>query len=274
MRRQRRLKVPSLSVSIVVYQPDREVLEATLSSLYAAADEAKNSGCIDSYHVTVVDNSERPFALDPGTGTSAFTLLSGHGNVGFGRGHNLAIDKAESDFHLILNPDVVIAREALVNAMQFAARHPKAGVIVPLVVNARGEQEFLCKRYPSVLDLFLRGFAPRALQRLFRRRLARYEMRDAIGDAPYFGPPLASGCFMLFRTPLLKKLGGFDPGFFLYFEDYDLSIRASRLGDIVYVPTVRITHLGGQAARKGWAHVRMFVASACRFYSRHGWRWL
>ena len=265
--------MPSLSVSIVVFHPDRQVLAATLSSLDIAVKQAESDGCIDNWTMTIIDNSDPCFRFDEMARKPR--VLAGQGNVGFGRGHNLAIAEAASDFHLVLNPDVIIAPQALSNALRFAAAHPKAGIIVPLVVNAHGEQEFLCKRYPSVLDLFLRGFAPEFVKRLFSRRLARYEMRDVIGDrASYFDPPIASGCFMLFRTALLKKLGGFDPRFFLYFEDYDLSIRASRLSRIVYVPTVRITHLGGQAARKGWAHVRMFVSSAYKFYSLHGWRWL
>ena len=45
---------------------------------------------------------------------------------------------------------------------------------------ADGTTEYLCKRYPAVIDLALRGFAPRFVRALFRRRLDRYEMRDRI----------------------------------------------------------------------------------------------
>ncbi|MEK6320009.1 MAG: glycosyltransferase, partial [Burkholderia gladioli] len=109
----------------------------------------------------------------------------------------------------------------------------------------------------------------------FARRLARYEMRDRINETEFvWEPPIISGCFMLFRTDLLRQLGGFDPRYFLYFEDYDLSVRAGRLASIAYVPTVRIVHHGGGASRKGLAHIRMFLASAFRFYRRFGWKWL
>jgi GT2 family glycosyltransferase len=120
--------------------------------------------------------------------------------------------------------------------------------------------------------LFLRGFAPRSLPRRFRAALDRYEMRDVVGDRFLDDVPLASGCFMLARTPLLAELGGFDPRFFMYFEDYDLSVRLSRRSRIAYVPEVRIVHAGGEASRKGLRHVRWFVSSAWRFFSRHGWR--
>jgi hypothetical protein len=126
-----------------------------------------------------------------------------------------------------------------------------------------------------VLDLLLRGFAPYWLRRHFGARLDYYEMRDLINERDLvWDPPIVSGCFMLFRTEVLKRLGGFDPRFFLYFEDFDLSLRAGEVARIAYVPSVRIVHHGGGAARKGLRHVRMFVVSAVRFFNKQGWRWM
>ena len=126
---------------------------------------------------------------------------------------------------------------------------------------------------PAVFDLFLRGFAPGWLRRRFARRMERYEMRDLIGGQVVWDPPLVSGAFMLFRSEVLRRLGGFDPDFFLYFEDYDLSLRAARLTRLAYVPAVRVVHHGGHAARKGWHHIKLFVGGAARFFNKHGWRW-
>ena len=67
--------------------------------------------------------------------------------------------------------------------------------------------------------------------------------------------------------------GGFDPRYFLYFEDFDWSVRLAKTGQLVYLPSFRIVHHGGGAARKGWRHIRWFVQSGTRFYRRHGWRW-
>jgi hypothetical protein len=58
----------------------------------------------------------------------------------------------------------------------------------------------------------------------------------------------------------------------MYFEDYDLSMRMGREAVVAYVPQARIVHHGGEAARKGWRHVGWFVASAWRFFARHGWK--
>jgi GT2 family glycosyltransferase len=85
------------------------------------------------------------------------------------------------------------------------------------------------------------------------------------------GIPLISGCFMFVRTETLKEVGGFDELYFLYFEDFDLSIRIGKLGKVVYAPRVRIVHHGGNAAGKGFHHLKMFIQSGIRFFNKHGW---
>jgi hypothetical protein len=85
---------------------------------------------------------------------------------------------------------------------------------------------------------------------------------------------MMSGCFMLARRKAVDATGGFDPGYFLYFEDFDWSVRLNRLTGSAYVPAVKIVHHGGGAARKGWRHVALFARSALRFYRKHGWKWL
>jgi len=201
--------------------------------------------------------------------------ISGQGNVGYGSAHNLAIDRADSDLHLILNPDVLIEKDAFAEALRFFHDHADAGLLAPYVSDGQGRMQYLCKRYPSLWVFLLRGFAPSFMQRLWQSRLDAYNMQDVINDHDeYWDPPIVSGCFMFFRTAVLKELRGFDPRFFLYFEDFDLSLRASHVARLVYVPSVRIVHFGGHAAKKGTRHVSLFMRSAMLFFTIHGWKLL
>lgn len=279
-----------LSVAIVLYQPNMEVLDRTLVHLVAALApltqcSAEDAGEAARYQLFLIDNGgtdaaalnaliARRLSCVPGLSIS---VQRGHGNVGYGRGHNLAIAQCTSRYHLVLNPDVEMAPDALRNALDFFAAHPEAGLIAPRVSDGHAHLQYLCRRFPAVFDLLLRGFAPASLKRLFAKRLAHYEMRTEIDAADdrtvVWDPPIISGCFMLFRTAVLQQLGGFDPRYFLYFEDYDLSLRTARVTRIAYVPQIAIVHHGGAAARKGRLHIQWFATSAFRFFNRFGWRW-
>ena len=273
---------PRLSATIVTYRPDAALLSRALSSLAAAVHQAKGGDAhpsLGEVEVFVVDNGPpeelgavKKALADWPTQAGAIELIEGHGNVGYGKANNLALARLRSDFHLVMNPDVELEPAALAEALAALHEHAEVGLVAPAVHGDDGRAQFLCKRYPSVWVLFLRGFAPAFLQRRFAGAIARYEMRDVIGDRFVAPVPLASGCFMLLRTPLFKELGGFDARFFMYFEDYDLSLRIGRRSAVAYVPGARIVHHGGEASRKGLRHVLWFIRSAWRFFSIHGWK--
>ncbi|RKP50847.1 glycosyltransferase [Trinickia fusca] len=270
-----------LSISVVVYRPDIALLNRTLASVAEAYGRLREARGQVPLTLFIVDNGGLPepdiahsLALLAKQGI-VHTVLGGHGNIGYGRGHNLAIERATSRFHLVLNPDIDMDANVFVSALDFLDGHPEAGLVAPRIDDDEHGIQYLCRRYPTVLDLFVRGFLPEAIRRCFASRLGRYEMRDVInGNDVVWDPLIVSGCFMLFRTEVLKRLSGFDLRYFLYFEDYDLSLRAHELTRVVYVPAVRAVHHGGGAARKGAAHIRMFMASAFKFYNRFGWKWL
>lgn len=274
--------MPTLLVSIVTFNPDSALVGQTLRTLVAAASAARRAGALASVELVLIDNGPTPAAHETLTrlveGCHLPTditarILSGHGNVGYGAGHNLAIATTATEFHLILNPDVLLEPDAIIQALAFMHGHPDIGLLSPRVVGEDGALQYLCKRYPTPLVLGLRGLAPGFVRAAFASTLERYEMRDALGeDRVVFDVPIATGAFMFCRSSALRAIGGFDPGFFLYFEDFDLSLRMATVARLAYVPSVRIVHLGGYSARKGFAHIRMFAASGVRFFRKHGWR--
>jgi len=271
-----------LTVSLVVYGFDEAVLSNTLTSLCQAINVAQRDGVLDRVNFSLVDNADHADTLEPllrrcmqGAGVAVqLDVISGHGNIGFGQAHNLVIHRCDSEYYLILNPDVIVDDQALSMGIRYLQGNSAAAAVSPAIVDDQGEPESGCKRYPSVFDFLLRGFAPAWLRQRFRQRLWHYEMRDLPVDRIQADVPIISGCFMLFRHDTLRQLGGFDPRYFLYFEDFDLSIRARGLGQLSYLPQMRITHLGGNSAKKGLRHIIMFGRSAYRFFSSHGWRWL
>jgi GT2 family glycosyltransferase len=273
----------ALSVSIVLHNNPPEMLRSVLESLQQSCAMAHAGSRLGAARVELLDNSTdqglRRDAADmarawPRTDYFSLSYSGLPANLGFGAGHNEAVRQLDSDFHLVLNPDAVLAEDALQQGLARLQNDNGAVLVSPRVEAADGSQEFLCKRYPTVLVLLLRAFAPESLRQRFRSRLDRYEMRDLCSNGAETDVLLASGCCMLVRSAALRSVGGFDERYFLYFEDFDLSIRLAAHGRLVYSPAFRIVHHGGYAASKGVRHVRYFIRSGIRFFRRHGWRWI
>ena len=270
-----------LTASCVLYNPDSKMLEHTLDSLNMAMQKLSDDGLIGGDNLQqslyIINNSDTALCdfYNENRLTNWNVLeRSKHGNIGYGAGHNISIREVESKYHLVLNPDVIIHEESLLKAIQYMDEHPDVVLLSPFSSEPEsGQLQYLCKGFPSVAVLALRFIDNSVLNKMFRSILARYEERQRIKANKLFNAEIVSGCFMLFRTDALKRLGGFDERYFLYFEDFDLSIRARRLGAVIYHPEVKIMHYGGGVGRKGWTHIQQFLGSAKLFFDQYGWRW-
>lgn len=271
----------SLSICIVNYNSTQDELRSVISSLLNSVDKLRTTSPQALISLHLVNNSEKAdlsngifdvYAARFSEQKIVYRLISGQGNVGFGRGHNLVIPDLQSTFHLILNPDVILDEGCLTEGINYLKRHPDTAIVSPYASGYDGKKQYLCKTYPSLLTFMIRGFVPEIFKPLFAKRLAKFEMQNLSETEPGPGIPIVSGCFMLCRTEILQKVRGFDEKYFLYFEDFDLSLRIGKMAKLTYLPSMRIRHTGGNAARKGVRHMRMFMVSAIHFFNSHGWR--
>lgn len=268
-----------LTISVVLFHSSLAELQALFDSVISGV---KLAG-ISSVEFVVVDHSgcdqyaERcrsvlaSYDEDP---TIRLELVQLPANRGYGAGHNAAASQLSAPFHLVLNPDVVLSEGAiglLLNALQ---TDDDIVLLAPVGFDSAGAPAFLAKAYPSVWVLGLRGFAPDWVQRKFGHMLRKYELRDTGSEQLIRPITLASGCCMLMRRSVFDEIGGFDESYFLYFEDYDLSLKMAQHGAVKEHRGAQIIHHGGKASRKGRKHMRWFVKSAVRFFNRWGWRWV
>jgi GT2 family glycosyltransferase len=272
-----------VSVSIVTYNSSRQLLRRNMDALYRALCFARTQGMPVQIQLLVLDNSRGEAyraslrELIHSAAVQKFDVVdfwNPGSNIGFGAGHNQALERCDSEFHMILNPDVEMDEDVLYRGLQFLQTQPNVVMISSRATNARGQVEYLCKRYPSVLVLGLRAWAPEFIREWFHAYMSSYENREDCADSLPADVLLVSGCFMLARTDALRAASGFSDRFFMYFEDFDLSLRLRPLGRLVYLPSLHIVHHGGYAARKGLRHISMFVRSGWKFFQRHGWRWI
>lgn len=250
-----------ISCSIVCYHNAPEQIAQVLGSVVATGTGAA---------LYVVDNSptNRLAEVAEQFGAMYIHIPS---NPGFGTAHNVAIEQAisqQSEFHLVLNPDIHFAKNVVPTLLDYMERHPEIGLLMPNVFYPDGQQQYLCKLLPNPVDLLIRRFFPG----LYRSsgRLAWYEMHSS-GYDKIMDVPALSGCFMLMRMSVLKQTGGFDERFFMYLEDVDLSRRIGRLSRTVYFPYVSVVHEYGKGSYKSLKLLYYHARSAIQYFNKWGW---
>jgi GT2 family glycosyltransferase len=220
-------------------------------------------------YLCVIDNSPRP--LDIGTHPPERVAYFHPGrNLGYGRGHNIALRAAlgKSRYSLVMNTDIHYAPEVVCRLKDFMDARATAGLAAPRVHNPDGTLQYVCRLLPKPSNMFLRRFLPHSSWT--RRSDERYELRwwdhRSVANIPYF-----QGSFMMLRTQLCNTLGGFDERFFIYGEDIDLTRRIHEIAETLYVPDVCITHEYRRYSNRSLRGTWYGIQNNCRYFNKWGW---
>ena len=205
-------KVPPITAVIVSYH-SRRTIGAALSTLRPS----KDSGLLD---VVVVDN-------DSSDGTPQYVreefpwvkLVEAGGNLGFGRGCNLGFEHSRSPYTLFHNPDATLPHEALKTLFEFIDARPEVAICAPSIREGDGLMQTA-----GVLP------TPTGLLRQAVGLEGYPEMREIPSGAEPFQTTWLCGAMLLVRSDVFRRVGGFDPRFFLYFEETDLCRRIMEEG--------------------------------------------
>jgi len=248
-----------LSSSLVLFHND--------PTQYGQAIRCFLEGCEGILYV--VDNSLAPLQHELFEHPRVRYVYAGK-NLGFGKAHNRAFAMAggTSDAHLLLNPDILFEPHVLPELGRFLSANPKAGAVMPRITYPDGSLQRLCKLLPTPVDLIFRRFIPSG--RIKAKINQRYEMHALAQDRPSRVPTL-SGCFLLIRSDLLHRLGGFDERFFMYMEDVDLVRRIGDVSDAVYLPSVQVTHAYAKGSYRSLKLLVYHLRSAIFYFNKWGW---
>lgn len=271
----------ALSASLVLYKSDLKDVKKTLLALQEAGQFAKAHYPM-RLSLTLVDNSDDCAIFDQVARWLEsvrielpdweLSLLRAPGNIGYGRGNNLVIDKALSDYHLVLNPDLFVRVDALFEAIRYMQESAEVGLLTPSVFGEDGKRHYLCKRNPTLLVMFLRSFAPKWVRSAFGFVLNEFEMRDCDYEKEIHPVEYPTGCFMFFRTSRLHEIQGFDPKIFLHYEDADIGRRMLAVAKVNYVPSVMVTHKWNRETHKSLRAKMITVVSGWYYWRK--WRGL
>ncbi len=249
--------------TVIVNYRLKYFLEQTLLSVEEAYTEVDG-------RTIVIDNNSGDDSIDfLEERFPSVTFIRNKENVGFARANNQGFALADTEFILVLNPDTIIGSDTLKDAIKWMDEHPTCGAVGVKMVDGNGNFLPESKRsFPSTWNSFCKLFG---LSSLFpkSRLFARYHLRYLNENEPHQVPVLA-GAFMLLRTDLTKKVGGFDEDFFMYGEDMDLSFRMLTGNMVNYYLPIPIVHYKGECTKtESLNYVKIFYEAMHIFYRKH-----
>lgn len=201
--------------------------------------------------VVIVDNASGDFpilsqAVDDNGWSSWVRLVLAPRNGGFAYGNNLGIQLAlenGADYLLLLNPDTQVRPRAIESLVAFLQSRPDVAIAGPSFENVDGTEWPIAFRFPSLGTEFCAALGVGIVTRLLGDETVARRMPAVTQRVDW-----VSGAAMMIRAQVFRTLGGFDEGYFLYFEETDFCFRAARAGFATwYFPASRVMHIMGQS---------------------------
>ena len=198
-------------------------------------------------------------------------------NGGFAYGNNrgiepaLAADSEKPQYVYLLNPDTVVLPDALRELINFMEANPQVGLAGGRAVNPDGSVRNSAFRFHTVLSELEGSIRLGLVSKLLKEHIVASPPPDEPAQVEW-----VSGASMMVRREVFEKIGLLDEGYFMYFEETDFCLRASKAGwPTWYVPSSKIIHLVGQSSgvtgtkRTAKRRPAYWFKSRHRYFRRH-----
>ncbi|MEM1178500.1 MAG: glycosyltransferase family 2 protein [Acidobacteriota bacterium] len=243
---------PTLSALIVNYHGGPLLHESVTRLLDGAGDL--------HLEVIVADNGSADGSLEPLRGRPGVKLLELGQNLGFGAANNRAAEIARADRLLLINSDAWPRPGALHGLLARLDADPRLGLVAPRLFYPDGRPQFHWAPTTSVLG--------EALQ-MARNRIERFPLTHRLR----FGVGWYTAACVLLRRRAFEDVGGFDEGYFLYFEDVDLCLRLRAAGwELADAPGAAAVHVKGGSQPGGQSELH-YRRGQLRYYDTHRPPW-
>lgn len=239
---------PCITVSVVSHG-QRELVDALLADL---------ARCPEVARVVLTHNIPEPAFVVPESLAGRVDVLFNATPKGFGANHNAALLAARSDYVCILNPDIRFTQSPF-PALLDCLRATAASLVAPRVLSPVGAMEDSARYFPTP-------------GRLVRKALWGAEGRFPLNESAPCEPDWVAGMCMVLRAEAFQACGGFDEGYFLYYEDVDLCARLRASGHaLAWCPKAAVIHDARRASRRKLRYMLWHARGMLRFFGKfHG----
>lgn len=255
---------PRVRVVCVVYHPGDELRR------FAATLVAATSSAVE---LVVVDNGTDHAVAESVVAEFGGRVVVPGDNVGYGAGANAGARGAATPWLVVANSDLEWTPGSLDQLLDAGDDQPRAGSLGPMLLNTDGTMYPSARALPSLRQgaghaVFARIWPDNPWTQAYHAR------QESVGGYLREAGWLSGACLVL-RREAFEQVGGFDESYFMFFEDVDLGERLGRAGwENLYVPDVRVTHVGGTSWRdKPAPMIRAHHASARQYLHRRYRHW-
>jgi N-acetylglucosaminyl-diphospho-decaprenol L-rhamnosyltransferase len=174
---------------------------------------------------------------------------------GYGANHNAALADASTPFVCVLNPDIRLQGNPFPGLLR-SFDNQSTALSAPKIIGPDGETEDSARRFPTVFSLAAKAFGG-------------HDGTYSDTTVSLINPDWLAGMFLLMQREAFAKVGGFDEGFYLYYEDVDLCWRLRRAGyHIVQDRSVSVMHDARRESRRSLRFAKWHLASMARYLIR------
>ncbi len=236
--------------------------------------------CLDSiqqqevhvdYRIVVIDNNSQDGGMEQVKAAYPdVTVIENGTNNGYAIAVNQAIRLFESDYILLLNPDIEVRPGAIDALVTFMDTTPDVGITGGKLFYPDGALQYSCRTFFTLpVILYRRTFLGKLFPNssVLKRHLMTDWDHDTVRDVDWM-----LGACMLIRRSALKDVGLMDERFFLYFEDVDWCYRMKKGGwRVCYLPQAEMIHHHRRESAKGMNKTLFFhIMSMFHFYDKWG----
>lgn len=255
-----------LSIIIVTHNSEKLILPCIDSIL-------KTTAGLDFKIIVIDNNSEddsnfivKNYVLKNPDRGAKIRLFRNKENIGFAKAVNQGIKLSNSQYILLLNPDMRVMNKTISSSLEFLEKNQKVGILgAQFLYPQTFKIQSSFGKFPTAATEFYYVFG---LHKIFP--CGRFIVKN-IFSTPQFKKThkvdWVSGGFLLVRSEVFKKIGFLDENFFMYLEDIDFCYRAKQAGfEVYYFPIAQIIHHYMASSKRDLSKPIIYEAKSLIYY--------